>query len=235
MYTWLNQLNVCLGYQATLNLLSTISKQHIIPIQNWIAEGTSFKFVGDNVDKQQKARDVRSDHKGQMYHMYSILALKSQVPMPQLPHTGSLEDTPAEHFLPSAQELKGTLTVLVARLLTQYIPSLSFLAAVVPKHIGHKYSAQMAQKSDVAVIDVLVKNETVGKDMLDIMETMHGYLGKDYHADQCVLSGGDQLTCERQRASQRHVMCGNTRRERLEILEPVLEDWHALVAFLGVR
>ena len=151
-----------------------------------------------------------------MYHMYSILALKSRVPIPQLPHTGSLEDTPAEHFLLSAQdmkELKGTLTVLVARLLTQYIPSLSFLAAVVPKHICHKYSVQMAQKSDVAVIDVLMKNETDGKDMLDIMETMHGYLGKDYHADHCVLSGGDQLTCERQRASQRHVMCGNTRRE----------------------
>ena len=64
-----------------------------------------------------------------------------------------------------------------------------------------------------------MKNETDGKDMLDIMETMHGYLGKDYHADHCVLSGGDQLTCERQRVSQRHVMCGNTRRERLDILD----------------
>ena len=69
--------------------------------------------------------------------------------------------------------------------------------------------------------------------MLDIMETMHGYLGKDYHADHCVLSGGDQLTCERQMVSQRHVMCGNTR-EMLEILEPVLEDWHAQVYYSTV-
>ena len=30
-------------------------------------------------------------------------------------------------------------------------------------------------------------------------------------------------------------MCGNTSRERLEILEPVVEAWHAMVAFLAVR
>ena len=37
-----------------------------------------------------------------------------------------------------------------------------------------------------------------------------------------VLSGGDHLTCERQVGAQRHVMCGNTSRDRLEILEPVV-------------
>lgn len=29
-------------------------------------------------------------------------------------------------------------------------------------------------------------------------------------------------------------MCGNTPRERLEILEPVSEDWHCLVTLLEV-
>ena len=49
-----------------------------------------------------------------------------------------------------------------------------------------------------------------------------------------VVSGGDHLTCERQIGSQRHLMCGNTRRDRLELLEPVVEDWHALVCLLNV-
>ena len=69
--------------------------------------------------------------------------------------------------------------------------------------------------------------------MLDIMKTMHGYLGQDYHTERQVLSGGDPLTCKRQRASQRHVMCWNTSRGKLQILEPVLEDWHSMVAFFS--
>ena len=68
--------------------------------------------------------------------------------------------------------------------------------------------------------------------MLDIMKTMQSYLG-DYSGT--VLSGGDQLTCERQRCSQQHMMDSNTRSERLELLEPQVEDWHALQCFLMVN
>ena len=129
------------------------------------------------MDKQQKARDVRNDH---MYHMYSILAVWSHVPSIQLQHKGhssSLGDLSAELFLPSVQDmtqLKCSLTVLVG-LLTQYIPALWFLSSIVPKHISHKYSLVMCQQSSVSVVDVLKKNETDGKDMLDITETLHGY------------------------------------------------------------
>ena len=47
------------------------------------------------------------------------------------------------------------------------------------------------------MLDILMKNEAKHKDMLDIMKTLQGYLGEDYADDQPVLSGGDQLTCER--------------------------------------
>ena len=86
------------------------------------------------MDKQQKARDVRNDH---MYHMYSILAVRSHVPAIQLQnkgHSSGLDDLSAELFLPSVQDmtqLKYSLTVLVG-LLTQYIPALLFLSSIVP-------------------------------------------------------------------------------------------------------
>lgn len=84
------------------------------------------------------------------------------------------------------------------------------------------------------VLDILHKNEAEHKDMLDIMTTMQDYLGENYPADQRVLSGGDHLTVEREIGAHRHVMCGDTRKERLEILEPVVEDWHCLVCFILV-
>ncbi len=53
MYTRLNHLNVALSYTAVLSKITSISEQHKVPIQKWIDEGASFKFVGDNVDKKR--------------------------------------------------------------------------------------------------------------------------------------------------------------------------------------
>ena len=49
-----------------------------------------------------------------------------------------------------------------------------------------------------------------------------------------MLSGGDQLTCERHYCAQRHLMVGDTPRDCLRLFEPVCEDWHALMCFLMV-
>lgn len=84
------------------------------------------------------------------------------------------------------------------------------------------------------MLDVLHKNEAYGPDMIDIMQSLHEYLGSDYQTDRRVASGGDQLTCERQAAAQRHMMHEDTPLERLDILEPVAEDWHCLVCVLMV-
>ena len=86
------------------------------------------------------------------------------------------------------------------------------------------YSKGMSKKSEVVVLDVLMKNETKSNDMIDIMSALHEYLGRAYNQDRRILSGGDQVTCERQVGSQRHMMGGNTRRKCLEVLEPVAED-----------
>lgn len=48
------------------------------------------------------------------------------------------------------------------------------------------------------------------------------------------LAGGDQLTAARARGSQQ-IRCNSERgKDRLEGLQPVVEDWHAKVCLLGV-
>ena len=240
MYTRLNHLNACLSYPATLRVLNEVSKFNKVPIQTWITEGATFKFVGDNVDKQITVRDVRSDHQSHLLHMYSILAVRSRLPIDDLSKTGTVSDLSSiefKEFLPSHDDLqitKKNLIVLVGRVLTKYVESLKPLAKSVCQHIPHKYSKHMAKKSTVAILDVVTKNEACGADMIDIMKTMQSYLGNSYPADLRVASGGDQLTCERQAASQRHLMDSNTPAERLKLLEPQSEDWHTLVSILGV-
>lgn len=106
--------------------------------------------------------------------------------------------------------MKSNLVVLVARLLTEYIKDLSPLSKSVPQHITQGYTEQMSRRSEVAVLDVLRKNEACHSDMVDIMNKMQSYLGPEYTSDKRVASGGDQLTCERQVGAQRHLMDGDT-------------------------
>ena len=68
----------------------------------------------------------------------------------------------------------------------------------------------MSEKSEIVVLDVLMKNENCSSDMVEIMQTMQECLGLDYPEDEPVVSGGDYLTCERQLGAQKHMMDGDT-------------------------
>ena len=220
--------------------MGEFSKLYTDPIKDWIKEGITFKFIGDNLDKKRRVRDIRSDHQGQLLHMYSILVARTRVPT-SLSRSGEVApimSIPTSLFLPNMQDLEkveNNLVVLVSRIITAHIKCLQPLAKYVPEHIKHKYSDAMAEKSDVVVLDVLMKNEAYGPDMIDIMRSLQDYLGKEFPTSQKVASGGDQLTCERQAAAQRHMMHEDNPADRLQLLEPQIEDWHGLVCFMTVR
>ena len=114
-----------------------ISQLHKVPIQQWIEEGAVFKFWGDNIDKKQYVRDLRSDHQGEMLHMFSVIVGKSRTPATEI----QLDDIPTQFFLPISSDVaavKDNLAVLVGRILTQYFRALEPSSKSVPKHILHK-------------------------------------------------------------------------------------------------
>ena len=190
--------------------------------------------------KKKSVCDIRVDYQGELKHMFSMLAVRSRVPS-HLAISGpclDLASLPFSVLLPTShdiQEIQKNLVVLVSRILCQYMKPLSSLSKVVPSHIPHKFSKEMAAKSESVVLDVVPKNEAKHSDMLDIMNILQSYLGQDFPTTKTVVSGGDQLTSERQACAQHHMMDGNTRRDCLALLEPVCEDWHALMCFLCVR
>ena len=134
-----------------------------------------------------------------MLHMFSVIVGKSRTPATELPFMGQLaqlDDIPTQFFLPSSSDVaavKDNLAVLVGRILTQYFRALEPFSKAVPKHILHKYSGVMSKKSDVVVLDVLMKNKAKHKDMLDIMRLLQDYLGNNYPDNRQVLAGGDQM------------------------------------------
>ena len=225
-----------MSYNATI---AAIGKQRIVPIQSWMEKGMEFKFVSDNVDKKKGVRDIRTGCHGEMKHMCSLLAVCSRIPSstPNLRGRVNLESLNPSAFLPTTDDvlqIKNNLVILVSRILCRYIMCLSAFSEAVEPHIPHKFSKEMVCKSDTFILDVLSKNEARHSDMIDIMNVLHDYLGREFPQNNKVLSGGDQLTCERQVCAQRHLMDSDSPRERLAFLEPVCEDWHCLMCFLGV-
>lgn len=175
-----------------LRLIDGISKHHDVPIKKWLAEGATFKYIGANVDKQRGVRNVCSDHVCKMIH---ILQLE------QHSHVADLMSIPWKVFLPinaDIQAVKHNLLILVSRLLTNYIKDLSPLSKSVPQHIKHQYTQEISMRLDVAVLDVLMKNETCRADMVQILQStcMQMYLGDNHPPTSKITSGGDQLTCE---------------------------------------
>ena len=139
--------------------MEDVSKLHKVPVEQWIKDGVVFKFWGDNLDKLKRVHDLHSDHQGEMLHMFSLIVGQSHTPAPELAFTGQIAPlnsiSPAE-FKPCVSDVaavKNNLIILIARTLTEHIPSLTAFSKVVPKHISHRYSAEMSKKSEVVVLD----------------------------------------------------------------------------------
>lgn len=242
VYAQLNHIGVALSYTATLKVVDVISELHKAPVREMLESASfSLKFVDDNVQKHKGVRDIRSDHRGMMMHMYSLLAMQTRTPtassLAKTGSTGNLHSMKADYFLPTKddiQHIRQNLTILVGRILCEHIHCLQPFAQCIPNHIPHEYYSHMSKESQTWFLDVLVKNEASNSDMAAIMKTMQNYLGNDLPSATKVLSGGDQLTCERQCGVQRHFMDADTPQESLQLIEPVCEDWHALMCFMKV-
>ena len=170
---------MAISYPATLSLVEQVSSMHTIPLRQWIEDGAVLKFWGDNVDKKQNVRDVRLDNQGEMLHMYGVLIGKSRTPAPVLSHSGQiskLSEVPSSDFLPTSEDVskvKDNLVIIISRVLTQYIEGLIPFSKSILKHIPHEYSTEMSKKSEVVVLDVLMKNETKHADMIAIDHEHH--------------------------------------------------------------
>ena len=129
------------------------------------------KIVGDNVDKNVKARFTHIDHQGKSLHYFHCYATQDRFDLsmpedyPDVPTNPKLED-----LLPSKSdisEMKSLFAIHVARIICKYMP---FFAEdfidVIPEHLKHPMSSQMNLKSDVVSISVHFESMCVNESNL---------------------------------------------------------------------
>ena len=123
-------------------------------------EWQGFKIVGDNIDKTVRPRHQTTDSPTQSLHYFNSYAVQDRIDFSSYSDTTptiNLETVSMDSLLPTEddlRELQSCFAIHIARVLTRHLSSFSAFADVVPTHIKHKYSTEMAKKSNVVSRDI---------------------------------------------------------------------------------
>ena len=143
-----------------------------------VKKGKKLQGTGDNWDIRVLVHDMRNDHENKDLHYFASTLILDRVPcevLAQVSPRRDIKTLPNCHFLLNDAETEKlredfkVLVGLVGRVLVENIPSLSFLKAVIPQHIVHRYSNELAQKSTIVSLPTQLKDEKKYDDVVDIL------------------------------------------------------------------
>ena len=80
--------------------------------------------------------------------------------------------------------LREEFIVLVSRVLVEFFPCLSSLASLIPKHIKHRFSAEMAKKSVIINLPIVPYNQSKHSDVVQYIEVLQELLTEVYAPDE---------------------------------------------------
>ena len=115
----------------------------------------TYKLVGDNVDKNVKPRDMRSDNQTRSLHYFHTYAVRDRVDISSQSNEKQIPDIDSvqlENLLPDSQDEKvlfSNFAELVGRTLKKYLPFFEKFGSGMERHIAHEFSQEMARKSEV--------------------------------------------------------------------------------------
>ena len=116
---------------------------------------TTYKLVGDNIDKNVHPREMRSDHQTHSLHYFHAYAVLDRVDMSgfstdvQIPDTSEIN---LRHLLPTGSDestMRDNFTIIASRILAKYMPFFTKMCKMQTRHIPHEFSSEMAHKSEV--------------------------------------------------------------------------------------
>ena len=118
----------------------------------------TFKIVGDNIDKEVRPRNMRSDYQARSLHYFHSYAVKDRINLdncedqPSAPDISSID---LEVLLPSDDDestIRRNMGILIAHTLKKHIPFYAEYGKRVERHIRHRFTEKMSQESTVVSI-----------------------------------------------------------------------------------
>lgn len=190
----LNKLGLTLTPRSKLNILEQCGKETMMRARALTSEHQLCHFVGDNCDIRMSPRMASGQVQARDYHFFGLLLIFSRLAReletlnnitPELQPQQLTQD----FFLLSLGERDAMLQsykVMLGRLLVRNMPGFRWLQNVLPVHIPHQHSQQMATKSTVLPLELILKDEKKYEDCFSILLEVQRMLSVDLQGELTV-------------------------------------------------
>jgi hypothetical protein len=156
-------------------------------IKKMVKEGKEIRWTFDNFDFNILTNIIISGYKNSDMHWICQYITFDRVPSSHLddskPLVEDISKFENKEYLLSKSELQNTrfeYIVLISRILLDFFPCLKVIKNVVPSHIEHVFSKEMAEKSEVINMPVVPFNQNKTADICKYIEYVTEFLYQVY-------------------------------------------------------
>ena len=150
------------------NMLDDLGDDFIDHIRGKVQEGRELRVTFDNFDFRVLANIIVNGHQNWDIHWITQYITFDRVSSTNLndtvPIIQDIKEFDNSNYLLSKRELQDQrcdyiILVIISRVLLEYFPCLKSIKSVVPNHISHQYSTEMASPSEIISLPVVPYNQ----------------------------------------------------------------------------
>lgn len=119
---------------------------------------------------------MRKDIQNEDFHLFASNLIENRVNfsfVSFLHHTFSLNVSEWKEYAESTK-------VLVGQIISEFLPKFKWLKAILPIHIPHRYSKEMAKRSTIVSLPILGANEAKYEDCVCILRSYEKWITEIY-------------------------------------------------------
>ena len=129
---------------------------------------------------------MRKDIQNQDLHLFASNLIENRVNFSHLPNDhpkGDILSFPRHKFSLNVSEWKEyakSAKVLVGRIIAEFLPKFKWIKSILPIHIPHRYSKEMAVRSTIVSLPILNANEAKYEDCVHILRSYEKWIAEIY-------------------------------------------------------
>ena len=171
-------------------MLDDIGNHFLDHAVDLVKSGRKFVYVVDNIDWEEKVRDMRAYYQNKSVHACATSMVFNRVSSDHLPVNGPQKDIATCNFqeiVSVSDEEMGTIRsrykVFIARILVQKFTELLGIKPYIPEDLVlHENSEKTALKSEIIILPVLMKDEKKYSDYVDVLDQLEQWAEDLYKA-----------------------------------------------------
>ena len=171
-----------LSFERKSFLLDLLGGHFAEKIIDAVKNGKKCRGSGDNWDTIIRRAHMTKDIQNEDLHLFASNIIVNRINFDHLQNESpkrDLKTAPNEIFTLNIQDLKvlkENFKVLVSRILIEFLPKFKFLSRVTPRHIKHRFSNEMSQKSTIITLPIIDANEASYNDCAKILRTYEKWI-----------------------------------------------------------